>query len=63
MSTKSIIALCVWVFMSFLVPLGILGDVIYRKMFNIKLKKKWWTYFVSMIPLLGPIISYVVLHD
>ena len=59
---KSILTLVLWIVLSFLVPLGILGDIIYRKVTNKNLKEKWWTYFVSVFPLFGPIISYIALH-
>ena len=59
---KSILTLLLWIFLSFLFPLGVLGDIIFRKVNKKNLKEKWWTYLVSMIPFIGPIISYIVLH-
>lgn len=59
---KSILALLLWIFLSLLIPLGILGDIIFRKVMNKDLKQDWWTYVISTFPLFGPIISYIVLH-
>jgi len=59
---KSILVLLLWIGLSFLIPLGVLGDIIFRKVMKKDLKDKWWTYFVSLVPLFGPIVSYIVLH-
>lgn len=61
-SLKSILLLLLWIFLSFLIPLGILGEIIWRKAMNRDLKDKWWTYFISTFPLFGPIINYIILH-
>lgn len=62
-SLNSILGLCLWIVLSFLFPLGILGNIIFRKIVGINLKEKIWTYFLSIIPLVGPIISYIVLEN
>jgi hypothetical protein len=45
------------------IPLGILGDVAYRKMGNIPMSLHPWTYPISMIPVVGPIATFAILKD
>jgi hypothetical protein len=60
---KLIIALSIWSSMSFVLPpiSGILGDIFYRYIIGQKLKRDWGTYFISGIPGLGPIISFLII--
>ena len=58
---NQILALVIWVVLSILFPLGILGDFIYRKLNGLSVSNKWWTYLISLIPIFGPIISFYLL--
>ena len=59
---KSIITLLLWICLSIIPGFGVFGEIMYRKMNNISLKKDWYTYFISIIPVLGPSISYIIIE-
>lgn len=59
----NVLGFIIWLILSCIFPLGFLGDIIYRKMTDVDLGKEWYTYIISIIPLLGPIISYFILES
>jgi hypothetical protein len=58
-----IIQFFLWIAISFLVPIGgPLGDLFFRLSMGKNLKKEPYTYLISMIPLIGPIISAFIIR-
>ena len=59
---RSILTLLLWIIMSIVPGLGIFGEIMYRKINNISLQKHWYTYIISIIPIIGPCISYIIIE-
>ena len=58
MSGKEVGYFILWIISSMIIPFGALGELLYRHMMNISLKKKPGSYVLSsLVPFLGPIIS------
>ena len=58
----SILILLLWIIMSIIPGLGVFGEIMYRKISNISLQKDWYTYIISIIPIIGPCISYIIIE-
>ena len=52
-----------WILLSLSIPFigGSLGDLIYRSSIGKSLDSKPYTYFISVVPVIGPIISAFIL--
>jgi hypothetical protein len=50
-----------WMLSSIIIPFGVVGDLIYRHEMDIPLSKKPGTYFLSLLPIIGPLIAHSLL--
>lgn len=54
-----------WILLSLSIPFigGSLGDLIYRSSMGKSLDSKPYTYFISVVPVIGPIISAFIVNS